>query len=51
MEEQDFDAILSVLKDEPPAPEHVAVSELFTSILERADYFQLTQVAKRYQDV
>ncbi len=51
MEEQDFDAILSVLKDEPPAPEHLAVSELFTSILERADYFQLTQVAKRYQDV
>ena len=51
MEEQDFDGILTVLKAETPAPENDAVVGLFTSILERADYFQLTQVAKRYQDV
>jgi CheY-like chemotaxis protein len=51
MEEQDFDAILSVLRAEEPSEANQAVVDLFTSILERADYFQLTQVAKRYQDV
>lgn len=51
MEEQDFDAILMELKAITPSEAQIAVAELFTSILERADYFQLTQVAKRYQDV
>jgi CheY-like chemotaxis protein len=51
MEEQDFDAILAVLRAEKPSESNQAVVDLFTSILERADYFQLTQVAKRYQDV
>ena len=51
MEEQDFDAILAVLRAEEPSEANQAVVDLFTSILERADYFQLTQVAKRYQDV
>lgn len=51
MEEQDFGAILSVIKSDAPASEHVAVRDLFMSILERADYYQLTQVAKRYIDV
>ncbi len=51
MEEQDFDAILEIMRSAEPIAGFESVAELFTSILQRADYFQLTQVAKRYQDV
>lgn len=51
MEEQDFDAMLDILSHGTPSDADQLVVGMFRSVLERADYFQLTQVAKRFQDV
>ncbi len=51
MEEQDFDVMLDILSHGVPSEADQPVVSMFRSVLERADYFQLTQVAKRFQDV
>lgn len=51
MEEQDFDVMLDILSRGTPSESDKPVVSMFRSVLERADYFQLTQVAKRFQDV
>lgn len=51
MDEQDFDRMMEILSHNLQSDADQPVVDLLHSILERADYFQLTLVAKRFQDV